>query len=295
MTLEAVSSFSDKTDIPMGDRDFARIIDLAYRSAGLSISPGKKSLVYSRLSRRIKSLGIGSFPEYLDLVESREESGELDHLISSLTTNVTAFFREKHHFEHLHRIVLPELAQGRQQSRIRLWSSACSSGEEPYSMALCILAAIPDAAQYDIKILATDIDPGILTTATRGHYPRSALASIPRDINSERYFLPVDGDTVEPGPELRRMVTFKQLNLVRDWPFRGTFDAIFCRNVTIYFAKDTQQSIWLRLAKVLAPGGHLYIGHSERVSGLAEAMLTNTGITQYQRVGADSTALPRDA
>ncbi len=204
-------------------------------------------------------------------------------MLRALTTNVTRFFREPHHFEHLRTTVLPPLlAAARAGGRVRLWSAACSNGQEPYSLGLTVLDLLPNAAELDVRVLATDIDTDMVAAGRAGHYDADALSPVPAPLRS-RWFRPA-GDGMEAGPELRRLVQFRELNLIGAWPMRGGFDAIMCRNVAIYFDADTQALVWSRFAPLLAPGTHLYIGHSERLSGPAAAGFVPAGTTIYRRV-----------
>ncbi len=206
-------------------------------------------------------------------------------MLAALTTNVTRFFREPHHFEHLRRQVLPPLAEAaRQGGRVRFWSAACSNGAEAFSIALTVLAVMPDAPSLDVKVLATDIDPNMIAEGNRGVYSDTMIQPVPADLRL-RWFTPsrdADGKTWTVGDELRALVAFRELNLVGSWPMRGKFDAIFCRNVVIYFEDETQVRLWSRFAPYLMPGGRLYIGHSERLTGPAAALFASEGITTYR-------------
>jgi chemotaxis protein methyltransferase CheR len=229
-------------------------------------------------------LRLQSFSEYCALVESADGSGERGAMIAALTTNVTRFFREMHHFEHLKTTILPPLIQQLGPSgKIRLWSAACSSGQEPYSMALTVLSLLPDAAKYDVQILATDIDPNMIAFGEAGVYDATLMADIPTEL-SRRWFAPLKEQPgyFTAGPELRSMVSFRKLNLIGDWPMQGKFHAIFCRNVVIYFDDPTKTKIWDRMIRLMEPKAALYIGHSERVGGQAEHLLRSDGITTYR-------------
>ncbi len=267
--------------------DFKHIAEALHNHAGIALHEGKAALVYSRLAKRVRALGLRSFAEYVELVESPEGREERQNMTAALTTNVTRFYREPHHFDHLRDVVMPELAaRARAGGRVRLWSAACSNGQEPYSMALTVLEKLPEAADLDVRILATDIDPNMVADGHAGIYSEELLAPVPA--SGRRHFLPVQE---RPGyfsasDTLRRLVTFKELNLIGEWPMRGTFDVIFCRNVVIYFNDSTQEKIWSRFAPILNPGGSLYIGHSERVSGPASSLFQTCGLTTYLRVAA---------
>jgi chemotaxis protein methyltransferase CheR len=269
-------------------KDFSRIAALLQRESGIRMLPSKASLVYSRLAKRLRALRIESFGEYCELVGSDDE--ERMEMLAALTTNVTRFFREPHHFDHLKRQVLPPLLEAaRDGARVRLWSAGCSSGQEPYSIALTVLSLMPDAARYDIKILATDIDPNMIARGRRGVYSASDLRDVPGDLR-QRGFERVAGENAKSfrvADTLNALVSFRALNLMADWPMRGAFEAIFCRNVVIYFEESTQSTLWSRLASTLSPGGCLYIGHSERVFGPSSTALESVGVTTYRlRAGA---------
>lgn len=269
----------------MTDADFRQIAEMLHADAGIHVPPGKAALVYSRLAKRLRVLGLESFRDYCHLVASQSGASERQQMLAALTTNVTRFFREPHHFEHLRRQVLPPLIESaRRGGRVRLWSAACSNGAEPYSIALTILSVLPDAASLDIKILATDIDPNMIAEGTAGTYSDAAMQPVPADLRL-RWFTPSrgeEGKSWTAGDALRTLVAFRELNLIGQWPMRGKFDAIFCRNVVIYFEDDTQARLWSRFAPQLQPRGRLYIGHSERVSGPAAALFETEGITTYR-------------
>ena len=276
-------------EFPFTAGDFKHIAEALHNHAGIALHEGKAALVYSRLAKRVRALGLRNFAEYVELVESPEGREERQNMTAALTTNVTRFYREPHHFDHLRDVVMPELAaRARAGGRVRLWSAACSNGQEPYSMALTVLEKLPEAADLDVRILATDIDPNMVADGHAGIYSEELLAPVPA--SGRRHFLPVQD---RPGyysasDTLRRLVTFKELNLIGDWPMRGTFDVIFCRNVVIYFNDSTQEKIWSRFAPILNPGGALYIGHSERVSGPASSLFQTCGLTTYLRVAASA-------
>jgi chemotaxis protein methyltransferase CheR len=283
-------SLVESGEFPMTARDFDRIAAFIHAEAGISLTVNKANLVYSRLAKRLRILGLDSFERYCELVAQPDMAEERDAMIAALTTNVTQFFREAYHFDHLKTTILPPLISlAKQGGRVRLWSAACSSGQEPYSMALTILSLLPDAASYDIKILATDIDPNMLAKGQAGIYDASLVAPIPVALRQRWFTATSDGSgALQAGPDLRKLVSFRKLNLIADWPIRGTFHAIFCRNVVIYFDNDTQSTLWTRMVRLLEPGGALYIGHSERVAGPAEHLLTSDGITTYRLTGRDT-------
>ncbi|MDH6235250.1 chemotaxis protein methyltransferase CheR [Mesorhizobium soli] len=271
--------------------DMRQIAAMLHADAGIYLTEAKATLVYSRLSKRLRSLGLESFRDYCALVASAEGLDERQKMLAALTTNVTNFYREPHHFEHLAKTVLPPLLdQARRGGRVRIWSAACSNGAEPYTIALTILGLLPEAAGHDIKILATDIDTNMVAHGHQGVYSEAALRPVPAELR-RRWFVPLRGQGAAKdwgvADELRQLVAFRELNLIApSWPMKGRFQAIFCRNVVIYFEEATQARIWSRFVPQLTPGGHLYIGHSERVSGPAAADFQPAGITTYQLKGA---------
>jgi chemotaxis protein methyltransferase CheR len=275
-------------EFKMSHRDFREIAAMLYADAGIYLPETKATLVYSRLVKRLRKLNLESFQDYCNLVGAGEGAGERLEMLSALTTNVTRFFREPHHFEHLKTRVLPSLLNAaRHGARVRLWSAACSTGQEPYSMALTLLSLEPDAGALDIKILATDIDPRVVAEGRRGAYVEAALADVP-PLLRKRYFVcaPDRGsDELLVADELRRLVSFRTLNLNADWPMPGKFAAILCRNVVIYFDEPTQQKVWSKFVSKLEPNGWLYIGHSERVTGPAASWLVSDGVTAYRLNG----------
>ncbi|WP_305971074.1 MULTISPECIES: protein-glutamate O-methyltransferase CheR [unclassified Mameliella] len=271
-------------DIPFSDADFRAIARLAQERFGLSLAESKKPLVYSRLSRRLKSRQVGNFTDYLALLERSEEEAERLELISALTTNVTSFFREKHHFDALAEGLAQRVTAGQ---RVRIWSAGCSSGQEPYSIAMTVLDTVPEAARADLRILATDIDPKIVRKARDGVYSAEDVAGIPAPMRGKwTKATNATGKTYGVTRALKDLITFNELNLMVDWPFRGPFDAIFCRNVAIYFDQETQRRLWQRFSAMLNPDGLLFIGHSERVTGPALQTLTAFGITSYRKARA---------
>jgi chemotaxis protein methyltransferase CheR len=265
---------------------FARVAAIARREAGLQIPEVKAPMVQSRLARRLRALGVTRIEDYLDFVEAAEGQAERLELVAALTTNVTQFFRERHHFDTLRTAILPGLvARARAGGRVRIWSAGCSTGQEPYSIAVELLRAAPDAAKLDLRILATDIDRHVLTEARKGSYPRAAAASLPPADLAALGAASPDAATIDIRPALRDLVSFRALNLLDPWPMRGAFDVIFCRNVVIYFDADTQRRLWPRFASALIPGGWLFLGHSERVQEGAAPDLTGAGVTTYRRTG----------
>ena len=261
--------------------DFRAIAALLREEAGISLPEGKAPLVYGRLVKRVRTLNLTSFAEYVAILQRPDAVEERRCMLTALTTNVTRFFREPHHFDHLRKQVLQPLAQTDKVDRFRLWSAACSTGQEPYSIAAVIADCVPNAARMGIKILATDIDPNVLEQAERGHF--DSIDGVPPDL---RRWFERDGSGWSANPALRSLITFKGLNLNAKWPVRGPFDVVFCRNVAIYFDQDVQARLWSAFAAVMQAGATFYIGHSERVSGPAAAAFDNVGITTYRRRSA---------
>lgn len=267
-------------------QDFDRIAAMLRADAGIALTEGKAALVYSRLVKRVRSLGLSDFSAYCAMLERDPGGAERRAMLASLTTNVTRFLREPHHFEQIARDVLPPLVEAaRRGERVRLWSAGCSSGEEPYTLALSVLAVMPDAASHDLRILATDIDPVVLEAARRATYPEEALAPVAPQLRT-RFFEPAGGGQLRAGPALRDLVAFRELNLnAPSWPMRQRYAAILCRNVAIYFDEATQIRLWARFAEVATPGGWLFIGHSERIVGPATARWRSAGLTSYRLTG----------
>lgn len=271
---------------PFTDADFAVIARRVQADYGLHLTGSKKNLVYSRLTKRLRQLGLADFQSYCRLIESADAADERIEMLSALTTNVTQFFREDHHFQTLRETVLPPLiAAARSGRRLRLWSAGCSAGQEAYSLAFTVLDMCPEAARFDIRILATDVDPAILARARDGIYDADEMKSLP-DAMRARHITATDGARFAVGEKARALISFGELNLMQDWPISGPFDVIFCRNVAIYFDKDVQSRLWSRFAKMLPVGGHLCIGHSERVAGPATQTLESVGVTTYRKTAS---------
>lgn len=255
----------EEKEFLMSQQDFDTIRKLAYEYTGIVLPERKKNMVYSRLSRRLRSLTLGNFEQYCEQLLSNP--AETTHFINALTTNLTSFFREQHHFDYLEREMIP-LWQKKSHKKLRVWSSACSTGEEPYSIAMTLASHFPQP-EWDLKILATDLDTNVLNKAISGRYPKEVLSSIP-DKHQSRYI----NDKVSESDfmvksSLCKTLFFKQLNLLETWPMKGPFDAIFCRNVLIYFDKPTKQQIIQRFRNLLADNGRLFIGHSETLNQIS--------------------------
>lgn len=265
------------------DQDFGRVKNIVYDYAGIDLNDSKKNLVYNRLSKRIRFLNMLSFSEYLDFVENQGEV-EFVHLINAITTNLTFFFRENHHFEYLANTVIPGLLTTNATSkRIRIWSAGCSTGEEPYSIAITLKETLP--AGWDAKVIATDLDSNVVSTGQSGIYKMDRLKGVSEE-RKKRWFLKGSGSQegfVKVKPELQEIIEFGQLNLMHDWPLKDAIDVIFCRNVVIYFDKTTQSKLFNRYADRLPENGHLFIGHSESLYKVCDRFEL-LGQTIYRKV-----------
>jgi chemotaxis protein methyltransferase CheR len=261
------------TEFNLTEADFQQISDMVYRHCGINLHDGKKQLVRARIAKRLRLGGFDSVPAYLDHVLSDASGQEFAMLIDAMSTNLTSFYREPDHFRYLAETALPQLVQRKQKrhdTRLRLWSAGCSTGEEPYTLAMTLLDSLTDPQRWDVKILATDISTHVLKVARCGFYGKERLDSLPPSYRS-RFFRSCTFDE-EKGfsvaPEVQNMVAFRHLNLMESWPFAGPFEFIFCRNVMIYFDKPTQQKLVNRFWDVLSPGGVLFTGHSESLTGI---------------------------
>lgn len=267
-------------------KDFERVRALIYKRAGIALAESKQEMVYSRLARRLRATGIASFETYLDTLENGRDADEWEAFTNALTTNLTSFFREAHHFP-----LLAEHIKDRHGEQLEIWCSASSTGEEPYSIAMTACEAF-NTLTPPVKIVATDIDTNVLNTAANGVYTLDRLEKMSPE-RARRFFLRGKGaqeGMVRVRPELRNMITFKPLNLLAEqWPISGPFDVIFCRNVMIYFDKPTQGKILDRFAPLMKPDGLLFAGHSENFLYVTDAFKLR-GKTVYeldrQRAGA---------
>lgn len=259
------------------DQLFEKFSRLVYQESGINLTSGKKELLQARLNKRLRATGIASYREYYDHITSPSNNGEIVQFLDCISTNLTFFFREPKHFEFLERTALPRLIQSKTEERsqrIRIWSAGCSTGEEPYSLAMCVLAQLSDPQRWDFKILATDISTRVLQVGITGVYPRDKVSKIPGNLQ-KMYFHKQrmsNGEVFEVSQKLKDIITFRRLNLKENYPFSGPFDFIFCRNVMIYFDKETQQHLVQKMAGYLAPGGYLMVGHSESLTGLQHGL-----------------------
>lgn len=275
------------SDFVLRDAEFNRIRELVREHTGISLSEAKRQLVYGRLTRRLRTLRMQGFGDYIELLE-KADPVELEQFTNAITTNLTSFFRESHHFDHLAAQVLPDIARRLQGSgRLRIWSCASSTGEEPYSIAMVLREKQAQLAGIDAKILATDLDSNVLATGAAGVYAAERLQTVSK-ARTARFFHEGSGSQLgkfKVDAILPELITFKQLNLMHEWPMRGPFDVIFCRNVIIYFDKATQKVLFERMAELQRPGDILYLGHSEslyRVTDKYELV----GRTIYKRSGS---------
>jgi len=275
------------TEFRFNADDHRAISAFVYEEAGILMPPNKAQLVYGRLAPRVRACGLSSFAEYIARIE--HDAAERTQAINALTTNHTSFFRESHHFDHFMDQAWPALdARLATRGRVRIWSAACSSGEEPYSLLMAIFGKERGTGQRlartDLRVLATDLSTEILATAARGRYALDTAAGVPAALRS--VWMAESGGQAEVHPLIRDRVAFRKLNLLEAWPMKGSFDAIFCRNVMIYFDDPTKERLQSRLADCLVPGGFLYIGHSERLAASVAPRFACVGRTTFQKVSA---------
>lgn len=261
--------------------ELAKIAQILHQETGIVIAPGKTSMVQSRLGKRLRALGLADYRSYIAHLTSEDGAEERREMISALTTNVTHFFRENHHFETLRDRTLPPLLErARSGGRVRLWSAGCSNGQEAYSIAMTIAETAADFSKLDIRILASDIDPVMIETGARAVYREDSVANVPGTLR-QKYLTRCD-EGFRVNKALRDLVQFRELNLHDPWPMRGMFDVIFCRNVVIYFDSEAQSRLWSRFETQLAPCGWLFVGHSERLTERSDSRLETAGVTTYR-------------
>ncbi len=269
------------------NEDFNFLSSLVGLNTGINLTEDKRELVYGRVAKRLRLLGLQNFRDYCMLLK-QDNTEEIKYLINSITTNVTSFFREAHHFEYLANKVIPDIVSrsaGEPRPQLRIWSAGCSSGEEPYSIAMVLRENIKDIDKWDARILATDLDSNVLETAKIGEYPIERVNEIATE-RKKRWMLMGTGTKsgrVKIRAEIRDMVHFKQLNLTNKWPVSSMFDCIFFRNVAIYFKRDTQIILLNRFAEHLENDGTLFVGHAESLVGISDRFL-KTGHTIHQKV-----------
>jgi chemotaxis protein methyltransferase CheR len=250
----------------LNPKQFRKISDMVYRTAGINLKEGKEALVRARLMKRLRFLGMSRVEDYIEFIDSDQGTGEVAALIDVMTTNKTSFFREVDHFHFLREQVLP----GLNMPRVRFWSAACSSGEEAYTLAILLREHLPAIERKDVRILATDISHRMLHKAIQAVYAQDVLDEVPSPAY-RKYFAARHNDrsgSCQVAVEARALVRFAHLNLMDPWPMKGLFQVIFCRNVMIYFDKPTQQELINRFWDCLEPGGHLFVGHSEGLSSI---------------------------
>jgi chemotaxis protein methyltransferase CheR len=268
-------------EFPMSDRNFELIANVAYQITGIKLGDHKRNMIYGRLARRIRALGLKSFNEYCALIET-EDGPEIHEFVNAITTNLTSFFREPHHFEFLANTVFNDIKRQGNNRRIRGWSAGCSTGEEPYSIAMVTRESMP-ATGWDIKLLATDLDSNVVAHSKEGIYNADRIAELSSNRQQKWFMRGRAGGQVKVKPSLQELITFKQLNLLHSWPMKGPFDFIFCRNVVIYFDKETQKVLFNRYADLLKPNGYLFIGHSETLHKVSDRF-RSLGKTIYQKI-----------
>lgn len=282
--VDDVEVFDGAPPITLGNpfrlttEDFEQLRRYIFQHTGISLSDHKRALVYSRLARRLRHYGFKTYSEYYRLLTERDKDGvELVEMINAITTNKTSFFRENHHFTFLKETCFPDLRRSVQgpARTVRIWSAASSTGEEPYTIAMVARDALPESDGWRIEIQATDIDTSVLQRAEEGVYQDEQMEDVPVAL-LHKYFLKGKGDHagfVKVGPKIRPLVHFQRLNLNSpSWPWREPFDIVFCRNVMIYFNKDTQRELIRRMIALIRPGGYLMLGHSEFLHGQVDGV-----------------------
>lgn len=274
-------------NVALSPKSYDFIRALLREQTGIVLAEHKRDLVYRRLVKRLRELGLDSFEAYCDLLSGPGRDSEIQVMRNALTTNLTKFFRENHHFEHLAGTAIPQIvadAQTKGRRRLRIWSAGCSSGEEPYSIAITVCRNLKALEHWDARILATDIDTNMVETGRSGIYPQRNVGDIPAPV-LKRFFQPTDSDGAfyRVSQAARSLIAFKPLNLLEPWPMKGPFDVIFCRNVVIYFDKPTQRQLFDRYADFLKDGGYLYVGHSESLFNVTDRF-KSLGQSIYQKI-----------
>lgn len=275
-----------KTQKEISSDELSEILALVKSITGITMNDSKRQLIMRRLNGRLKALKLGSYREYIDRLKSGD-AGESLEFSNAVTTNLTSFFRELHHFEFLTEKILPEIIRKKNTTdkKLRIWSAGCSTGEEPYSIAMTLSNMIRDFNQWDIKILATDIDSNVLQTSKDGKYDLQRVEKIPKKM-LHRWFnhSSKNKDGIYTAcSELKSLIKFNRLNLMEAWPMKGEFDVVFCRNVIIYFDKATQRTLVDRYADIVADGGYLMLGHSETLLNVSTRFKL-IGKTIYRKV-----------
>ncbi len=278
----SMTSTNRVREFEFAEEDFVSLRDLVKSLTGITLASSKSEMVYGRLSRRLRALNLKSFREYRTLLSTTEGEQELAEFVNALTTNLTSFFRESHHFDYLREHLLLPLAT--RPRRLRIWSAGCSTGEEPYSIAMTVAETLTLKGCGDLRILATDLDSDVLETGSRGQYSDDRLRGMATRRRESFFTRRETGDGTRHcvKPELAALITFKQLNLMHELPMKGPLDAIFCRNVVIYFDKETQRRLFAKFARVQRAGDLLFLGHSESLHNVSDAY-SLIGKTVYRR------------
>ncbi|PCI63497.1 MAG: chemotaxis protein CheR [Gammaproteobacteria bacterium] len=268
------------------DKDFKFVCDFVYQRAGIVLADNKREMVYRRFTRIMRERKLNSFHEYCKLLKDNPQQEE-NYFINAITTNLTSFFREQHHFDYLKEHEIPKLLKTNEHNkRIRIWSCASSTGEEPYSLAMTIIEAMQaQLSSWDVKILATDIDSNVLATCSAGIYEAKKLGDMEGQYKRKYFHKGAsehNQNQYKVDKKLAQLLTFKKLNLLHNWPMKGPFDVIFCRNVIIYFDKKTQHELFERYYQMLKPGGLLMLGHSENL-GDYQQFFENVGRTIFRK------------
>ena len=283
---------SHSSNLELSVAEFNKISAILRDQAGITLADGGEKLVISRLTKQLSRLGLSSFSSYLKHVTSPAGADDLVRMVEAMTTNTTRFFREPEHFETLAEDAMPRIIRkARAGGRVRLWSAACSTGEEAYSIAATVLKSFPDVARYDVRILATDINHAVLAHGTAGQYESRLASDIPPEMRNLMFEADGEDDRVRIRSSLRELVTFRYLNFVEPWPVSGPFDIIFCRNVAIYMDEAMQGRLWSGLESVLHDDGLLFIGHSERLGpGLSDRLqlFATTSFRRPQKISRSS-------
>ena len=278
-------STTAQNEVSLDPSSFRSIAELAYRESGLTLVEEKTSMIQSRLRHRLRALQLSDFAAYCTVLNSDAGQSERRHLISALTTNVSHFFREAHHFDELAKLFDLRAAKLRAGDRMRIWSAGCSNGQESLSAAITLADRAADIAKLNLKILATDIDQNVIRFARNARYPQRLMRGVTTEMR-EQYFRAHAEDSgekqYEVSPLIRQMIQFNALNLLGEWPIRNKFDVIFCRNVVIYFDASTQERLWPRFLEVMHPDGLLFLGHSERIAEPEKFGFECIGPTTYR-------------
>jgi chemotaxis protein methyltransferase CheR len=283
MNAEPLKSFE------LRPSEFSALQKLVLENTGISLAQSKMELVKRRFSPRVRALGLDSYSDYIQYLQQNFEE-ESSHFCNAITTNLTSFYRENHHYEYLSQVVLPGLQKRPGVRKVRIWSAGCSTGHEAYCLAITVLKSMPDALQRDVKILATDLDENCIATGQNGAYAVRDFERVPPSIIQEYFHddtvmvKSLRRDAYRANEKLKSLITFNKLNLLKNWPMRGKFDAIFCRNVFIYFDKPTQEKIIANFAKYQTSGSYLFLGHSETVANPPALGYQLIGKTTYQRI-----------